>query len=339
MADAAGNTPSPPANLIEIDPNEYHTYYFRRNGRDFPLHRLPLEQRDDPTAVTLPSILPADRRDMERRIVQHHVVNFALGGVNYFGPFRECLTPPHNKVVLDVGSASGKWIEEVSDEFHHVPDFHGVEIVPRSPTQLTNAWFVVYDFQREGLNHEAASVDVVHARFQNWHFVHISNFLAQVAKVLKPGGLFLSGELDLHLEYLNAEQWPATAHLYNLVYNHMRQRGYTPDIATGLSRRLESITSDQGVPLFTDCESRVISIPVGRSPDASNELGLNQEQQRELPVLAMDSLKSLSSSLKPFLLSLGFAEVEVNGPIEAHRRELEYNNAKMTYRMTWARRR
>ncbi|KAG9125875.1 hypothetical protein FRC07_005815 [Ceratobasidium sp. 392] len=336
MADVPALTPSPPADLVEITPAEYEGYYFTRNGRLFPRHRLPPDQRDDPN-VQLPSILPVDARDMERRTVQHNLVHLARGS-HTFGPFEQCMTPPQNKVVLDIGSASGRWIEDVSEEMGHVPHCHGIEIVPLSPTATPRVYFEVYDFQREAIRQAESKVDVVHARFQNFHILYWPGFLRDVARVLKPGGLFMSGELDIPLQYTDAAAFPATIHLYNQIVHIMGERGYTPNVGETMPTMLATLptSTEDDTPLFTNIGSETITIPVGRNHPV--------QEQRELSVLAMDSLIRLSSSLKPFMTSFGLQASEIDGLITAHRQELNRNElnagcAQMTYRMTWAQRR
>ncbi|KAG8743847.1 hypothetical protein FRC10_011314 [Ceratobasidium sp. 414] len=342
------DVPSPSASLIEIPPTEYPDYSFRCYDRLFPRLRLPQDRREEPGA-DLSCILPVDSREMERRTVQHNLVHLALGS-HTFGPFEECMTPRRNKVVLDIGSDSGKWyiqrhicrllshsvlhrVEDVSDELSHEPRFHGVELVPLSPTDTPNVYFEVYDFQQDRIRQEASTFDVVHARFQNFHILDWQCFLGDVARVLKPGGLFMSGELNIPLQYANDQQFPATIHLYGQVVSAMLQRGYTPNVGESMPAMLEALrsTADNNTPLFTNVGSQIIDIPVGCNPPVPDQV--------ELSVLAMDCLMRLSSSLKPLLLSRGSNQVEVNGLVTAHRQELNEGNATMTYRVTWAQRR
>ncbi|KAG9101064.1 hypothetical protein FRC06_003407 [Ceratobasidium sp. 370] len=329
MADVTATTPSPSASLIEIPPAEYPGYSIPRYDRLFP--RLRLQDHREEPGVELPCILPVDSREMVRRTVQHNLVHLALGS-HTFGPFEECMTPRRNKVVLDIGSDSGKWVEEVSEELSHEPRFHSVELVPLSPTETPNVYFEVYDFQREAIRQGDSTVDVVHSRFQNFHILDWPCFLVDVARVLKPGGLFISGELDIPLQYADEQQFSATRHLYSLVVNTMHQRGYTPNVGESMPTLLEALRSptDNDTPLFTNIGSQTITIPVGRNHPVP--------EQVELSVLAMDCLMRLSSSLKPLLQSCGLNQVEVNGLVTAHRRELHEGKAAMTYRMTWAQR-
>ncbi|CUA71527.1 hypothetical protein RSOLAG22IIIB_04646 [Rhizoctonia solani] len=203
--------PSP--DLVPISSTEYPNYFFPYQSRYFPLYRHPLDARSDPQ-VQLPSVLPIDRYDMDRRTVLHNLVNLCLGHNNWFGPFEQHVTPPEGKLVVDVGSDNGRWIEEVSDEFSHAVHFRGIEIFPSPPTEAANSnvRFEVYDFQREQIRHGDASVDVVHARFQNFHIQDWDAFLKDVARCLKPGGLFMRQVTTLYPQPhsdLGLYQWGA----------------------------------------------------------------------------------------------------------------------------------
>ncbi|KAG8796083.1 hypothetical protein FRC12_005353 [Ceratobasidium sp. 428] len=334
MADVPAPAGSPPPGLVEIPPAEFGEYYFTRYGRRFPRHRLPPNERDEPIIqqVQLPCILPVDSSEMQRRTVLHNLLHLRNNS-HTFGPFDQCMTPPENKVVLDIGSASGRWIEEVSEEWGHVPTFHGVEIVPRAATDIPRVVFEVYDFQREAIRQGDATVDVVHARFQNFQIIDWPCFLTDVARVLKPGGLFMSGECDLRLQYDNNDlQFPATNHLYGRVTSFMNERGYTPNVGEAMRDMLATLPSPvDNTPLFHNIGSETINIPIGRNhPDSS---------QVELAALAFESRERLAESLTPFMLSCGLQGIEVNGLMTAHRHELNTERAQMTYRMTWAQRR
>ncbi|KAB5593726.1 Methyltransferase domain containing protein [Ceratobasidium theobromae] len=336
MVDARDDPPTPlplSPTLVPIPHAEYAEYYFQRYGRQFPRHRLPHNLRNTPDSLQLPSVLPVDAAEMERRVVQHNLVSLALHQ-HWFGPFRQHLTPPNNKVVLDIGSASGKWIEEVSEEPYQDVRFHGVEIVPLSPTeQTTHTFFEVYDFQQERIRQADASVDIIHARFQNFHILDWSAFVKDVARALKPGGLFMSGELDIALESPDGEPLnaPATNQFYGQIQRLMRERGYTPDIGSLIPGLLQDISDPQGVTLFTNVGSDVVTIPMNRNNPIV--------EQRELSTLAMECLDRLAISLRAFGLSTGQPQIEVDGIITGHRRELRRINAQMKYRITWAERR
>ncbi|KAF8602212.1 hypothetical protein BDV93DRAFT_524235 [Ceratobasidium sp. AG-I] len=337
MADHPGSpSPPPPPDppIVPINPAEYPNYYFARYGRPFPTLRLPLSLRGNTDGVQLPSVLPVDRIDMERREVQHNLAYLILNHRHWFGPFEAHLTPPNNRTVVDIGSGNGKWDDDVSDEPFQDVKFWGVEIVPMRPFEHPlNVTYEVYDFQQEGIRQDASTVDIVHARFQNVQILDWRAFLIDAARVLKPGGLFMSGEMDLSLEESDGRplESPATAQFYNQVQNLMRDRGYTPDVGVHMPNLLHDAVGSDGAPLFTNVGSDVIAFPVGRHNQVV--------EQREISTLAMEFLDRQAASLRPFLLSTGQAEIEVGGLVDAHRQELNQMNARTHYRIAWAERR
>ncbi|CAE6442974.1 unnamed protein product [Rhizoctonia solani] len=324
--------PSP--QLVPISSTEYPNYFFPYQRRYFPLYRHPQDARNDPQ-VQLPSVLPIDRYDMERRTVLHNLVNLGLGHKNWFGPFERHLFPPEGRLVVDVGSNNGRWIEDVSEEVPHAVHFRGIEIFPSSPTEAANnnVRFEVYDFQREQIRHGDASVDVAHARFQNFHIQDWDKFLKDAARCLKPGGLFMSGELDISLEYPDGQAANATAttQLYHQVQRIMVDRGYTPDIGSQMVEKLNTIRDSAGNLLFTNVGSDVFTLPMS----ANNPIVAD----REISALSMEYLDRLAKSLRPFLLSTGQVRVEVDGLLQRHREEIRQVSAWMKYRVAWAERR
>ncbi|CCO30158.1 hypothetical protein BN14_04182 [Rhizoctonia solani AG-1 IB] len=210
-------------------------------------------------------------------------------------------------------------------------------LVPSSPTEAANnhVRFEVYDFQREGIRNAEGSVDIIHARFQNIHIQNWDDFLKDVAKCLKPGGLFMSGEFDISLESPDGRSTGVRVidHMYNQVQRLMVERGYNPNIGREMEEKLQTITDSAGHPLFTNVGSHVYTIPVGVDADHPSQV------VREISSLSMDYMRKLAQSLRPFLLSFGQAQVEVNGLLNEHNYQLERVRAQLRYRCTWAERR
>ena len=76
---------------------------------------------------------------------------------------------------------------------------------------------------------------------------------------------------------------------------------------------------------------------LGRPTTSTNNANNPNINEREISVLSMEYLDKLAKSLRPFLLSRS-GEVEVNGLLQQHRRELRQIEAQMTYRCAWAKR-
>jgi hypothetical protein len=83
MADARDDPPtplSPTSALVPIAPAEYADYYFERDRRLFPRHRLPPQLRNVPD-IQLPSVLPVDPEEMEVRVSSNHPLALIYGAL------------------------------------------------------------------------------------------------------------------------------------------------------------------------------------------------------------------------------------------------------------------
>jgi hypothetical protein len=121
--------------------------------------------------------------------------------------------------------------------------------------------------------------------------------------------------------------------MYNQVQRLMVERGYNPNIGREMEEKLQTITDSAGHPLFTNVGSHVYTIPVGVDADHPSQV------VREISSLSMDYMRKLAQSLRPFLLSFGQAQVEVNGLLNEHNYQLERVRAQLRYRCAWAERR
>ncbi|KAH6905876.1 S-adenosyl-L-methionine-dependent methyltransferase [Coprinopsis sp. MPI-PUGE-AT-0042] len=148
------------------------------------------------TDLSAPYPLPVDGPELNRYKACHNILKRLLGG-NYIGPVQDILapSPTEQKRVLDICNGDGQWVIEMCEEFPHV-QFEGLDLVPNS-TRLPpdNALFVLDDASRE-LDYADESFHLVHARDASMAITNYTFLIQEVARVLKPGGMFLTVEWD-----------------------------------------------------------------------------------------------------------------------------------------------
>ncbi|EIN05108.1 S-adenosyl-L-methionine-dependent methyltransferase [Punctularia strigosozonata HHB-11173 SS5] len=160
-----------------------HSFFVERHGRLFHYHG------------NLPYPLPADELEQNRQIVQHLCLQHLLGS-NFVGPVPELLSPDGGEgdiCVLDLGTGTGRWVMEMA---HQYPTAHfvGIDIVPIYPaSDFENVTFQLGNIM-EPLNFANESFDIVHARCISTSVRDYPELLREIARVLKPGGLFIGGE-------------------------------------------------------------------------------------------------------------------------------------------------
>jgi ubiquinone/menaquinone biosynthesis C-methylase UbiE len=102
---------------------------------------------------------PCDEEELRRLDSLQFAMRIYLDGENILVPFSQ---KPTN--ILDVGTGSGAWCIEVSNEYPET-NVRGIDLSPVQPTFIPrNCEFIAMDLT-EGLDFDEASQDLVHSRY------------------------------------------------------------------------------------------------------------------------------------------------------------------------------
>ncbi|KAF8807992.1 S-adenosyl-L-methionine-dependent methyltransferase [Phlegmacium glaucopus] len=144
--------------------------------------------------------LPADEEELERLDKQHTILADAMGG-KYVPPMAAVMaddTPGETKACLDLGCGSGNWITDVARDFPHCTAV-GIDLIPmQSSTMPPNLRSEVDDINL-GLEHFYGDFNVVHARLISSGIKDYHLLIDQIARVLRPGGMFHVSEFDFQI--------------------------------------------------------------------------------------------------------------------------------------------
>jgi len=295
--DARSDTSS---EIDEIEAEEFPLYFVERNGRLFHSHG------------GSPYPLPVDAEEQNRVNGQHNLLRELLRG-NYIGPVGEVLNPAHGGVgrALDLGTGTGRWVLEMVAEFPRVR-FDGLDIVPittRSPPR--NAHFEMHDVNEE-FRYRNGTFDLVHARSISMAVINYAALMTSVARVLRPGGLFLACEWGRFPAVRNADpviHLPRSHQFFSAVNECLRARRIRP-IAGDLSKYIE----DSGH--FDRIQSRAVEVPVGDWPE--------NDRMKRIGVRFREMLKLYATSMGVMMVETGKNPGEVDRLVEGYRHELDH---------------
>ncbi|KAH7927187.1 S-adenosyl-L-methionine-dependent methyltransferase [Leucogyrophana mollusca] len=304
--------------LTELGPDDYPTYFRESEGRLFHSHG------------DLPYPLPVDAAEQQRLNDQHKILRDLIRS-HYVGPVPEVLAPAPGpaKRVLDLCTGTGRWPMDMASSFPHVK-FYGVDIVPiATRIPRPNVHFEMADVMQP-LRYRDNTIDFVHARSVSLAITNYPDMLEEVARVLKPGGLFFSGEVarqpmfDSSFPLDPAVDAPGAQRFFEVINNMLARRGLE-QISTRIPRWLQ----DSGQ--FTAPIIREYTIPIGdwESAPHSKRVGVEYRQVME----------RFADSLRPMLRSDdAIDEREFDEVVRDYVHDL-YNVPGMIglYRTVWAR--
>ncbi|KAG8958190.1 hypothetical protein FRC03_009372 [Tulasnella sp. 419] len=259
--------------------------------------------------------LPADMEEHERLNIQHRVITLLLGNLYPAEDIVESLLQPkdnYTPMILDIGAGSGAWAIEMANKFPHC-EVIGVDLVPPNLGNREippNCRFEVDDANLS-LTHWTNTFELVHCRAIEVGISDWEAFSYNVAQILKPGGLFLSGTGNT--QFLNdrcepyqvitegepgfrwIQKWFSAVH-----EAFVKQRGSEWPL-----HQWHDIAERN--PNYKDVTSKQLHMPVGNwLPDGSRS-----DHQYAAELLRYNFIQ-IFKSFKPLLISRGYPEAIVD---------------------------
>jgi len=287
--------------VTEIEDGEFQHYFREQDGRLFHSHG------------DLPYPLPADTPEQERLNALHLVVKRLLSQ-NFVGPVSEVLAPAtdRRKYALDICNGTGRWVMEMANQFPHV-QFYGLDIVPIATRRpLENVQFEIHDVNTP-VRWLDKTIDFVHARNVSMALSNYQILVKEIARVLRSGGLFLSGEWDPLPTFDghapgNVDLIPATYRLINMVNQTLHQKHGVIPVGPLIPGWLQQSGR------FMSITHQVHFVPIG-----------DWHPNPEMRVLGNDfkvTMVQYGDSLKPMLKDAGYEDTLIEEVLQGFSREL-----------------
>ncbi|KAM6493020.1 S-adenosyl-L-methionine-dependent methyltransferase [Amanita muscaria] len=275
----------------EVSDEEIQTYFNERAGTLF--HNW--------SNGTCPYPLPVDANELARLDLMHDTL-YRLLGAHYLGPVPEVLAPTQDgrkRKVLDICTGNGKWVTDMAEALPEVK-FRGVDIVPiatRYPPP--NVRFEMHDVG-EQFRWGNGDFDLIHARDISMAIRNWPNLINECARLLRPGGLFVSCEW-IHFPVaartgLDVNTYaPASVRFFNAIHQILQGKG----VHLGPLNPHFSLTQSLQ---FTDISTERRFAPIGQWPvdEAWKIIGNDQKM----------ILRRFTTSVMLMLIDSGMTELE-----------------------------
>ncbi|OJA20780.1 hypothetical protein AZE42_07016 [Rhizopogon vesiculosus] len=303
------------SDVTELEANDFPDHFSERDGRLFHSHG------------TLPYPLPVDAHEQGRLNNLHNILRDTVG-YNYVGPVAEVLNGGMQKRVLDLGTGTGSWPMDMARSFPHVK-IYGVDIVPIATRQPEpNVQFEIHDITQR-FRWKDGAMDYIHARNIDLAVTNYPALLEEVARLLRPGGLFFSGEIGRSIDFAHnfpsdlAHQAPRARQFYDVV-NHFLTLRHLNLIADRIPRFIQN-SQQFTVPII-----QTFHIPIGGwHPD-------NVMKRAGRRYLA--ALKVFAENLSPMLRETGMTQHDIDALVLGFIQDIENVDGLVgVYHTVWAR--
>ncbi|TDL24757.1 S-adenosyl-L-methionine-dependent methyltransferase [Rickenella mellea] len=273
-------------------------------------------------------LLPSDQEELRRYAHFHRMMFLVMGSRNYVGPVQQILTAPtrRRKRILDVGTGGGLWCVlamEMAEEFPNAI-VYGADVAPIQPRLVPpNCNFELFDAQRIPFPNEY--FDLVHARCVHIGIRNYPEFLREIARVLRPGGIVILAETEINA--LSEDKMPIEAgHTggapgWHALWDQYRRCLAGHGVDTSVPTRLRALLSDTNA--FDNIIAQEAAIPIGFWPKGKSNPGLltiGQYSWMEQDLFL--------TALRPLFMSYGLTEHRAKVLIEDAQHDLYYPNTR-----------
>ncbi|KAG8786106.1 hypothetical protein FRC12_016910 [Ceratobasidium sp. 428] len=323
------DTDSSADTMTTIQSTDLPTFFRVKYGRPFSAYE------------GVPMVLPADDDEIHRLRIQHLALKLIVGDTldNIITAHLLLDLSGRRKRVLDVRTQTGLWAEEIATKFLEA-DVKTIDVAPTIPHMpRPNLEHEVYDVH-EGILEADGTFDIVHARHslcmvQDWH-----SLLRDMHRVLRPGGLFIFGELYPQLtlpnEHVPALEGPAgrSAHLFEGFRSILTKRDVMIEATQCIDALLSpehDIWRPQPNSGFHRINHSVWELPI-------NGLWHPDPHMQEVGLLMAMNICKFSESTRPMFLSTGLTDPEFDEWVHDIQREIRdpMNNVVMRYHLVHA---
>ncbi|KAG9004644.1 hypothetical protein FRB94_002184 [Tulasnella sp. JGI-2019a] len=333
MTEGTDRAPSPTPSMASMTPSLY-SYKSSVDGRTM------LRDMEGRTlqATSDGYMLPADDVEHGRLDLQHNLLKLKIGGL-YFKPeaVRRALAPKQDitPTVLDIGTGSGSWAIDMGRLFPHV-EITGLDLAPANLTSTPppNCHFECDDANL-GLSHYQNAFNLVHCRLLGLGIKDYRSLLNDIAGMLRPGGVYLSIEVDLRVCDGNCD--PIFAEKEEEKGFTWLQKTMSAAHAAFKERAPGGCDAGHDIPKWLksmDCweetGEKKMYIPVGAWDEGMNK------KQRTMADMMLEDTRGLVQALRPLLISHGFFEETVNRMLSNTDDELAHVRKKQHWRFLCA---
>ncbi|KAI4284497.1 MAG: hypothetical protein L6R38_001379 [Xanthoria sp. 2 TBL-2021] len=201
-------------------------------------------------------LLPNDEIEQNRMNLQYHAVRLVFGEKLFFAPVEKDM-----KRVLDVGTGTGIWVEDMADAYPDV-EIYGIDLSPIQPRwSAPNVKYQVDDVEQPW-TYPPSHFDFIHTRIMLGSLRDWPHFFTQSLKHLRPGGYVECQEIavDARTDDNSLPENSALTTWCNNQQEAMRKIGMEMKI-TG-----DMIKGQMLGAGFVDVEVKEFKIPIGQWP-------------------------------------------------------------------------